>query len=147
MLSRRALLTGLACAIGAAPAWGDVMAFEVGQVWTLKPPMSENARVRIGRIEDDGATIHISLWGVPISDPQVSDVLNTPLVAGHLPITAVALRASIDQLTADTPPDNLGFDEGYATWRQDNGGIFTLTVSEIVDVMLQTIRSGRASVK
>jgi len=107
--------------------------------------MNPEARVRIGRIEDNGATIHISLWGADI--PDTGGAIASPLVAGHLPITADALRASVDRQVDDTPPGDLGFDEGFATWREARGGVFTLTVPEIVNVMLRTVQQGQARSK
>ena len=118
--------------------------FEVGQIWTLKPPLDGETRVRIGRIEDDGETIHISLWGLEAPVPQATDVLHSPLVMSHLPISTTALAASVQDRSDDPPPENLGFEEGYATWRADSGGVFTITVAEIVEAVLQTVRSGRA---
>lgn len=144
-IRRLLVLLAVTLGLGMTPASAQSTAFEAGQVWTLKPPMHADARIRVGRIENGGATVHISLWGVPISDPSISDVLNSPLVAGHLPITAEALSASVDRLVDEAPPENLDFENGYEVWRQDKGGVFTLTVPEIVEVMLQTIRTGQPS--
>jgi hypothetical protein len=121
------------------------MTFAVGEVWTLKPPMNAEARLRIGRIE--GATVHISLWGVAIPPQYAGGPLSAPLVAGHLPISAEALRASVDARVDGGPLDDLGFEGGYETWRQDGGGVFTLMVPKIVDMILQTTHGGQASAK
>ncbi|MGH6950897.1 MAG: hypothetical protein ACREH4_08495, partial [Vitreimonas sp.] len=95
MATRRLVLAGLSGA-AAAPAWGEDLGFAVGQIWTLKPPMNAEARVRIGRIEDEGATLHISLWGASVP-PQQGGLLSSPLIAGHLPIARDALQASVDR--------------------------------------------------
>ena len=122
------------------------MGFAVGQIWTLKPPMNADARIRIGRIEDDGATLHISLWTAAIP-PQPEGMASLPLIAGHLPIARDALQASVDRRVDDeAPPASLGFEEGYAVWRENNGGVFTITVYEIVE-MMQAAQRGEASPK
>jgi hypothetical protein len=141
MLSRRLMMVG-AAAICATPALAEALAFEAGQVWTLKAPMEPTARIRVGRVEDDGATIHISLWDVRPPVPQPSGALGRPLWASHLPISSTALARSVDQLVRDVPPEHLDFEPGYRHWREANGGVFTITVAEIVDVILQTVPRG-----
>lgn len=142
MLTKRALLA-VPFALLAGPVWADASAFAVGQVWTLKAPAHLDGRIRIGRI--DGSTIHISLWGVPAPVPQATDVRGSPLVAAHLPITSEALQRSVDRLTSDAPPSILNFEAGYQTWQRDaNGSVFTITVHEIIDVVMTTILTGEA---
>jgi hypothetical protein len=54
-----------------------------------------------------------------------------------LPIASEALARSVNALTSETPPDTQ-FEEGYAEWRRAQGGVFTITVPEIVEVILQS---------
>jgi hypothetical protein len=115
--------------------------FWVGQVWSLRAPMDPAARIHIGLVEDGGQTIHISLWGQPIDD---ASGLGSPLVAGHLPISADALRRSVDRVANEAPPEDLPFQEGYQTWKDAEGGVFTITVAEIVSLMTETIARGQA---
>lgn len=145
MVTRRLVLAGLGGA-AAGSAWGEDLGFAVGQVWTLKPPMNPEARIRIGRIEDSGDTLHISLWGAAIPAERTGSVLASPLVAGHLPISRDALQASVD-LRVDESPPQVDFEGGYTHWRENNGGVFTITVTEIVEVMLATVQRGQASTK
>jgi hypothetical protein len=144
MVERRGFLIGIGV-IFAMPAQAQEHSFQVGQIWTLRPPAHAAARVRIGRLDDNGAIVHISLWGMPAPIPQATDVIGSPLVVGHLPITAEALLASVDMRIDEQPPANLGFDEGYDTWRRANGGVFTLTVPEIVETIFQTVSNGEAA--
>lgn len=136
MLSRRLLIAGLIVTCAPA-AFADEKSFEVGQVWTLGPPMEPTARIRVGRIEDNGATIHVSLWDVRPPVPQPSGALQRPLWASHLPISSAALSRSVDQLVQESAPEHLDLEPGYQHWREANGGVFTITVAEIVDLMLQ----------
>jgi hypothetical protein len=123
-----------------APAPAFAQDFEVGQVWSLQAPMDANARIRIGRIEDNGQTIHISLWGQPVE--PIEGALSSPLVAGHLPISADALRSSVNALVDEAPLEGLMFEDGYGQWRDARGGVFTITVAEIVVSLIETISTG-----
>jgi hypothetical protein len=128
----RIFALALALCVIAPAAFGQT--FEVGQVWSLKPPMDPAARIRIGRVEDEGRIVHISLWGQPASRPGL---LGPSLAAGHLPISSEALAASVDQVVPDEPPTELMFDEGYAEWQSARGGVFTIPVSQIAVVLEQ----------
>lgn len=144
MLGKRLLIAALALMCAPA-AFAEEQAFEVGQVWMLRAPMESTARIRVGRIEDNGATIHISLWDVRPPVPQPSGALQRPIWASHLPISSTALSRSVDRLSHDAPPEQFDLEPGYEHWRQANGGVFTITVAEIVDVILQTAPIGDAA--
>jgi hypothetical protein len=138
MLRRTFLVALMSSWAGAASA--DAPRFEVGQVWSLATPANPEARIRIGRI--DAETVHISLWGVP-GPPGGSDLIGSPMIASHLPISPEALARSVDRIVQDTPPENLQFEDGYQTWlREANGGTFTITVMEIVQVMYEIAGPG-----
>ena len=138
MFSKRILLAA-PLALLVPTAWADTPAFQVGQIWSLKAPEYPHARVRVGRVE--GSTIHISLWGIPSPFPSADE---NSFVASHLPVSAPALAQSVEQLVQDTPPDNLGFEDGYQTWRREaNGAAFTITVPEIIEVIYQSVRSSQ----
>jgi hypothetical protein len=136
MRSLRALAAASLLWFAAPVAYAQTVAFEVGQVWSLKAPMDPAARIRVGRIENEGQTVHISLWGQPI---EATGPLGSPLVAGHLPISAEALADSVDRVVAEQPPEGLSFEEGYSQWRDAQGGVFTISVAEIVTVMVEMI--------
>jgi hypothetical protein len=130
-------IAATALLIASAPAaFAETIAFEAGQVWSLKAPMDPAARVHIGRVEDNGQVIHISLWGQPIDAPEP---LASPLVAGHLPISAEALTSSVDAVVDEPVLEGLQFEEGYGEWQRAHGGVFTISVSEIVDVMIEVL--------
>ena len=137
-MRRREFLVATLFAAIPANALSEAATFAVGQVWTLHPPLNPEARLRIGRMEDNGATVHISLWGISVAEPGLP--IASPFVAGHLPISAEALAQSVDRLVNEPAPENLRFEEGYQTWRDAHGGVFTITVSEIVDAILQSAR-------
>jgi hypothetical protein len=136
--SRRAVFGLAVGALFAAEdkALAQTLTFEVGQVWSLKAPMAPSARVRIGRIENNGEVIHISVWGQPVPDELP---VPNPFMMSHLPISRDALTASVDSIVSDAAPSDLEFEEGYGVWSQNHGGVFTITVAEILDAVLQTL--------
>jgi len=60
----------------------------------------------------------------------------------HAPITVAALRKSVIELV-DQPAHLGGFDEGYQAWlsfyREDDAGVFSISVAEIIDGVEQTL--------
>jgi hypothetical protein len=138
MMMRRALAVLAFALAGALPpsASAETPAFEVGQVWTLEAPMASTARVSIGRIEDNGEVIHISVWGQPVAEELP---VPNPFSMSHLPIARASLSASVDTLVTESLPTDLRFEEGYGLWRDAQGGVFTITVAEILEVVLQNI--------
>ena len=116
-------------------------------MWQYKTPDSENeSRVIIGKIESLeklGTIVHIKLVNLKIKNPTAPGGFSTEM--SHAPITEAKLKDSVTTLT-EARADLGGFDEGYNTWlaayRAAKGGVFTISVKEIVDCMEQGINSG-----
>lgn len=143
MLRRVFLLSIGAFPLAAKLALAETTPFAVGQVWSLKAPMDTNARIRVGRVENGGLTVHVSLWGVPI--PEFAGGLESPLTMSHLPISSDALIQSVDHLVDETPPSDIDFEGGYQTWKEDpHAGVFTIPIDQVVAAVLETVRSGRS---
>jgi hypothetical protein len=110
--------------------------FAPGQIWRYKTrdvePFSTLVICYIEPHPQLGRTIHISLNNLRIRNPkhpnQFSEVL------AHTPIAEGALRASVTQLVQQNAPLP-DWQDGYRTWQANNGGVFTLPVSEIVNVV------------
>lgn len=82
----------------------------------------------IGLVEGD--TVHVSLDGLVMCSPHGQPARSV----GHLPIRQDALAASLVALDGEaTSP--AGFQEGIDTWRNANGGVFTMPLSEIVETI------------
>lgn len=127
----------------------DNMKYNVGQEWKYKTrPGEENSILKILKIEEYPATgkvIHISINGLKMKDPQhlkgIADKIS------HLPITEEALDQSVISIKNDTRqmPDSTETD-GYSYWKKEfdkgNAGVFSIPVSEIVNVMEKSIVSG-----
>ena len=118
--------------------------FAVGQVWLYKTrPAEETSRVIIGKIEKSpyiGTIVHVKLTGLHIQDLSAPGGFIS--VMTHAPVTEAALSTSVTELSNEVS-DLDGFAEAYNTWlsafRPGGAGVFTLTLSEIVEVMEQTL--------
>lgn len=87
---------------------------------------------------DTEIVYHISVAGVRLGEALAGDVIQ------HLPVSRETLDGSVTGLT-DSKADFGDVDEGIAIWRADHGGIFTISVAEIVDVLLTTTADGVAT--
>lgn len=114
--------------------------FVVGQVWKYKTRASEeDSRLIIGKIETlekSGNVVHIKLIRLKIKSPTAPGGYSTNM--SHAPITESKLQESVTELTNEKA-DIEGFEEGYNTWRDAKGGVFTITVNEIVDFIEKAI--------
>jgi hypothetical protein len=105
---------------------------EVGQVWTIQNAPSEATRVWIGRIEAFGnadTAVHITLYDLPRIGGFGGEV-------SHLPFDEATLRRSLDTLIASDQPNRPNFEMGYDNWKDAEGGVFTITVSEVYETVL-----------
>lgn len=133
-----------AAALFAAPAGAQEprTAYSVGQVWEYRTrPSDEGSLLRIQNIEDSseaGPIYHISVIGVRFRQAPLSGEL------AHLPVSRVTLDASVTRLSGATPsfPD---VTPGIAQWREARGGVFTVPLAEIVDMLERMVaqQSGR----
>lgn len=109
--------------------------FAPGQEWSLK---NSTMKVVIGRIDtlaDGKAAVSISVFDVP--SPPNYPVDHPTMSMGHVPMDRDALAASVDSLLATGVAPDTAFEEGYKIWKDANGGVFTLTVQDIVAGLLK----------
>jgi hypothetical protein len=112
-----------------------------GQVWEYKTRTGEEGSlVKIQRIESYPAAsskdqvYHVSVIGVRFQGAQLSGKI------GHLPVSGETLDASVTRLSeskAEFPDPS----EGIAQWRSANGGVFTIPLGQIIDVVEQSFGS------
>ena len=117
--------------------------YQVGQVWQYKTRAGEEqSRLTIARIEvlpNKERVFHISLDGLRIPGPNGQ--LQTQLP--HAPVSTETLDKSVVELHSTTTnlPD---IREGFAQWREafdaGEGGVFTISVAEIVDIIELAMR-------
>ena len=136
MNSLLTLLCVLATVFGGTP---ERPPYEAGQVWDYTTrPQDSGSRIRIQQIEQasDGPIYHISMIGARIgADGKAAEI-------GHLPVSRRTLDASVTRLgPQDIPfPDAA---EGIVTWRENRGGVFTITLAEIADVLESSLRQAK----
>ena len=135
----RPVLVLLAFLMVFAVAPGSAMAqraeIAVGQVWTFKDARSDTARVVIQKIEVWGhgdEAVHVSLYGLPKAAGFAGEVQ-------HLPFERKALEASLEQLTDESAPADLVITEGYKLWKEDRGGVFSISIADVIEVVLGTM--------
>lgn len=112
--------------------------FQPGQMWTVK---NSGIRIVIGRTDPfaDGKTaVSVSVFYVPCP-PKMGC---TTTVVAHAPFDSEALAKSVDRLIATDAKTALDFERGYANWQQAHGGIFTVPVSQIPDLLFTAIQKG-----
>jgi hypothetical protein len=138
----RMMLAFLALSLVPAPATAaERPAYVEGQVWEYRTrPQDTGSLVKIQKIETpdwakkSGPIYHVTVIGVHFQGP--------PLVVGligHLPVSRQTLDASLTRLAPDQSTAFPGVEEGLAQWRRDKGGVFTLTLAEIVDMAERTL--------
>ena len=129
-----ALMLGLAGA-GAAWAQTDHPAYAAGQVWTYHTrPGDDGSLLKIQQVEDDpaltklGPIYHISIIRVHLGPTRGLNEI------GHSPVSKETLDKSVVALvkTEAAFPDASG---GIEQWRAAKGGVFTISVAEIVDLI------------
>lgn len=115
--------------------------FSPGQVWTYHnretEPSSTLTILKVETLPKIGAVIHIRIDGIRLRScaggPEPKEI-------EHAPFAREALDRSVVRLirTGEVPP----FQEGYSRWRHDCGGVYTLTVADMVAVDEQTFSAG-----
>lgn len=118
--------------------------YSEGQVWSYKARLGEQkSTVLINKIETHeklGKIFHISVDGVRVKNRHLKGGVSTELP--HFPVSEETLKKSLTKLVAKRAP-NQAYIEGYKTWKAafDAGeaGIFTVSVSEIVEFVEEAI--------
>ena len=118
--------------IEALRAVEPTVAFAAGQRWSYKTrERHEGSTLRVLVVDsvEDRPVVHVAIEGLQLKAPE-GTVLHE---VGHLPMAEEALRASVRRLLAsDVEVRSL---EGYEQWKEAQGGVFTLTVAETVDML------------
>jgi hypothetical protein len=130
----------LALASGAMEGPRAPSPYAEGQVWEYRTrPGEEGSLLKIRRIEPmprapDGRLVyHVSIAGVRLGPPAAGDVIP------HVPVSRSTLDASVTRLSG-RDADFGDVDEGIALWREAQGGVFTISVAEIVDVAVAAVQ-------
>jgi hypothetical protein len=112
--------------------------FAVGQEWSIRSFPQSTAKVVIGRIEPwrDKIVVHVAIVDIPLSPAAAAATKLTEIA--HVPFEQSALAGSVGNLvgTAVAPPPD--FETGYRQWKEQQGGIFTVSVSQVIAVAQKT---------
>ena len=136
-----AVLMWAAAAVGGG-AEAPRPAYAEGQVWEYRTRSGdEQSRLKIGRIDhwpgrEEEPIYHISIAGVSFGPDHANGVIQ------HVPVSRETLEASTTRLSDANGLEFGNVDEGIAEWRRAEGGVFTISVAEIVEAMAQML--GRA---
>lgn len=126
--------------------------YTIGQEWNYKTRKGEEkSTLKILKIEEypkQGKVIHISIGNLNMGNPDVEKGFAKEFT--HIPITEEALDKSVTELkkTKVKLPNKI---DGYDYWKKefDQGiaGVFSIPVSEIVDLMEESIITGNGVVE
>lgn len=113
--------------------------YTAGQVWEYRTrPQEPQSLLMIREVEDlasVGRVYHVSIIGIR------PDATWGPNQIDHSPVSRETLDASVTRLSARRPnaPD---YRPGIADWRAARGGVFTISVAEIVDLIDRQLSAG-----
>ena len=131
-----------ACSRSAPPAASAPSRYSAGQVWKYQTrPGEENSRVIVCRVDDSeaGRVLHIKIIGLNVKNPRAPSGKTAELP--HAPISEKAFEASVIELMKE-PGDSSGYEAGYEQWKAAKGGVFSISVSEIVGHIEKAINEG-----
>ena len=120
--------------------------FEAGQVWKYKTRSNElDSRLiilKVEQYENSEEVIHIAVVGLSMKNVHDPSWLGDDI--SHMPFNREALVKCV--VSFDKMIEVPDFSEGYEIWKEafDKGeaGIYSVSVSETVDIMEATINEG-----
>ncbi len=113
--------------------------FHAGETWEYQTrPQEPASTFRVLRVEtlpDGSNVVHIEVRGLQIVSPNAPG--GRVEVAGHLPVSETALSQSATRRvsTGESSPMPEGYENWRREWEQGRAGVFTIALSEIVDVL------------
>ena len=115
--------------------------FVPGQVWSFKSREFEpDATLTVLKVESMakiGVIVHVRLDGIRLRNCSGGP---EPETIQHAPFTRGAVDRSVGKLvrTGGVP----SFEDGYNDWKRHCGGVYTISVREMVEVDEKTFNSG-----
>ena len=107
------------------------MAFEVGQKWTIK---DSGMTIVIGEVEPypgNKTAVSISVFDVPLPPQSGQPTVDV----AHVPFDEQALLQSVDKLVGTGAAPAPDFAGGYNGWKKAKGGIFTVPVTKLPEML------------
>ena len=111
------------------------MEIKIGQLWSFKTERFQDNAVVIHHIEpfaDDLISIHVTI----INDVKVSE--SQAIGFGHFPFEQNSFKDSLNELIGTSDEGHETFKEGYKYWKNANGGVFTVSINEAIEMSIET---------
>lgn len=106
--------------------------YEPGQVWNYKTRAGETSStltiLKVESLPQIGTIIHVRIDNIRLYNCAGG---NSPQTIEHAPFTRDAVDSSVTKLVRKIEVPS--FEEGYANWRQDCGGVYTIPVAKMLD--------------
>lgn len=103
--------------------------YQEGQVWHYRTrPGEECSLVKIQRIEESPDT-HASVFHISL----ISLTQRSADALAHAPVSRLTLDKSVTHLAA-VSPDFPSAEEGIVEWKRASGGVFTVSLAEILEM-------------
>ncbi len=138
---RAAGFAGVSILLSACASASPIPEIEVGQVWSIKDTANPSMRLTIEKIEPfrSDTVVHVSIKGGPVRTRISGEERIVTLgVIGHMPFEKSVLIDSLDQLEQSGAEGAHFFAQGYAIWKKDSGGIYSIPVMQAVE-MISTV--------
>ncbi len=109
----------------------------VGQRWSYRARgVDVGSTLLIGAVEQEEgrpSVIHITIAGI------VTPRSDAPIVIGHMPFSKEAIDDSVLELLESGIDVPDGFEDGFAVWKAQEGGVFALGVAEAIEAVIGAV--------
>ena len=116
--------------------------YSPGQVWNYKTRSDESAStvtiLRVESLPKAGVVIHVRIDGIRLKNCSGGP---SPTVIQHAPFSRDAFDKSVTQLVRSNAPVP-DYEAGYEDWVVHCGGVYTITLAEMLNVDEATFNSG-----
>jgi hypothetical protein len=119
----------------------DQSRYEPGQIWKYETrPGEEDSTLTIVKVEsypELGVVVHVAIGNIQVQNPHAPNGISDTI--GHMPFSEKAIDDSVTELlgVASELPD---YEDGYQSWRESQGGVFSITVAEAIDLVGQAFQ-------
>lgn len=109
--------------------------FKAGSVWRYRTrPQEQESTLTILAVE--GTICHIRIDDINLRNKNVAGGIQSYFP--HVPISLEALQASVTEQIDNTEITEMP--DGYTVWQEQQGGVFSLDVAEILTVIEEMLR-------
>jgi len=111
------------------------MEIKAGQLWSFKTERFKDNAVVIHHIEpfaDDLIAVHVTVK----NDVMVSE--GQTISFGHFPFEQNSFKDSLNELIGISNEGYEAFKEGYEYWKNANGGVFTVSINDAIEMSVET---------